>query len=220
MAILGITNRTENWRTAEHFVPLSGDARVRLVDRLLREPTTLDAGEIHAELFWRGMRDHFHGARKGLDGQSEILSDHYVDSFPNLRGSVEDFAVPGGFRKLKECNYDVSTESRKSKLASNLFNTEIDIVLESPGHLFIGEAKHEMSFHAHSALILTHQLIRQYVMACILLELREQKKEVVPFVVGDSAAAMKKTAQVRFMIKRGYMSGENVLEWGEIEALW
>ena len=161
MAILGITNRAENWKTAKHFVPLSGDARVRLVDRLLRGPTTPDERDTHAELFWRGMRDHFHGARKGLDEQREVLSDHYSGSFRNLRRSVEDFVAPGAFRKLKEWNYDVSTESRKAKLASNLFNTEIDIVLESPGHLFIGEAKHETSFHAHSALILTHQRLHE-----------------------------------------------------------
>ena len=115
----------------------------------------------------------------------------------------------------------MSTPSRKRKLASNLFNTEIDIVLESPSHLFIGEAKHLSTFGASGRDVLTHQLIRQYVMAKILLKLPGNKeKAVVPFVVGDSRAYLEKTLQVQFMLKHGRMRKENVLEWSQIEALW
>ena len=67
-------------------------------------------------------------------------------------------------------NYDVSTKDRMANLGNNLVNTEIDIVLQSPNHLFIGEAKHEMTFGANGRLVLVHQLIRQYVMAKILMD--------------------------------------------------
>lgn len=219
MAILGIKNRTENWKTATHFVPLAGESRVRLIDLLLETASSFRPAEIGMELFWRGMRDHFDGSRKELERHEDLLAEHYVDLFPHLRGSIEDSVAPGGIRPLKEWNYDASTRCRQSHLASNLFNTEIDIVLETPEHLFIGEAKHKTSFHAHSALILTHQLIRQYVMASVLVRLQEKTKVVVPFVVGDKAPVIAETAQVRFMIDREYMRPENVLGWRAIEAL-
>ena len=33
MGILGIRNRTENWKTVENFYPLSGDAKIKLVQK-------------------------------------------------------------------------------------------------------------------------------------------------------------------------------------------
>ena len=95
----------------------------------------------------------------------------------------------------------------------------MDIVLSSPSHLFIGEAKHEATFSADSSNVLAHQLIRQYVTASILVGLRRRSESVVPFVVGDSANALRRSHQVQFMIERGWMRAENVLEWGAIEAL-
>ena len=125
----------------------------------------------------------------------------------------------GGFRSLIEDNYQIDTASQKEKLGRTLFHTEIDIVLESPHHLFIGEAKQVMSFHGDSTLILTHQLIRQYVMARILLDLcGQESKKLVPFVVGENAKSLQKTAQVQFMLKQGWMRKENILKWDEIKA--
>lgn len=217
MAILGITNRTENWKTAAYFAPLFGHRSVRLARLLLPEGSPrigLEPGDVELELFWRGFRDHIH--RQG--GRSAYKPDDFARRyellFPKLREQVEAF---GEFQELTDRNYTTADESR---LATNLWHTEIDIVLESRKHLFIGEAKHEMSFHAHSSLILTHQLIRQYVLASILLGLCGAQKKIVPFVVGDSAARMKRTAQVRFMLKQDWLREENVLEWSDIEALW
>ena len=70
---------------------------------------------------------------------------------------------------------------------NNLLNTEIDIVLESPNHLFIGEAKSEMGFSPRSNRVLVHQLVRQYVTARILLAYVNLncKKSVIPFIVWD-----------------------------------
>lgn len=60
-------------------------------------------------------------------------------------------------------------------------NPEIYIVLETPNHLFIGKAKDEMDCHSDGKRILVHQLIRQYVIAHILLTLRKYEKELALF---------------------------------------
>ncbi len=213
MAILGITNRAENWKTATHFAPLFGHGSVRLARLLVGPDAALESGTVGLELFWRGFRDHIHRQGGSSAYKPADYAEIYGRLFPKLREQIEEF---GEFQKLTSRNY---TTGDPSRLATNLWHTEIDIVLESPGHLFIGEAKHEMSFHAHSGLVLTHQLIRQYVLASILLELCGAKKEIVPFVVGGDATAIKKRAQVRFMVKQGWLRDENVLEWGDIAAL-
>ena len=120
-------------------------------------------------------------------------------------------------------NYNVSTEGGEESLYNNLVNTEIDIVLETPKHLFIGEAKHEMTFGANGSLVLVHQLIRQYVMAKILVDLAvesdDPKKEVVPFVVGDNIEELKKKHQVKFMLAQRWLKKENILSWDCIKEL-
>ena len=229
MAILDITNRTENWKTACYFAPLFGHGSVRVARLLLpeeEERATLQPGDVRLELFWYGMRDYLHQQERQLDTEEARLADLYSELFSSLRGEIKAFEGSGEseelrFRELQKGNYDVSTEDGPSKLASNLRNTEIDIVLESPTHLFMGEAKHLSTFGASGRDVLTHQLIRQYVMAKILLKLPGNKeKAVVPFVVGDSRAYLEKTLQVQFMRDQGWMREENVLEWSQIEALW
>ncbi len=222
MAILGITNRTENWKTARHFAPLFGADSVRLARRLLateEERARLQPGDVRLELFWVGMRDYFDRKQKKLAAEEESLATAYSEEFRDLRGQVESFQRSGRLRPLRDENY-LSSPENKTKLARNLFHTEIDIVLESPKHLFIGEAKHESDFDGNSAYILTHQLIRQYVMASILAKISNRAITVVPFVVGDSRNELKKQHQVEFTLREGWMREENVLEWSDIEALW
>ena len=218
MAILGITNRTENWKTARHFAPLFGANSVRLARRLLdddEERAKLQPGDVRLELFWCGMRDHLHGWRAKPEEKKEALSTAYRDLFRGLSEEIKGF---DGFRAGPD-NYAISTKGWESKLASNLRNTEVDIVLESPSHLFIGEVKHLSRFGASGGDFLTHQLIRQYVAARILLKLRGDKRTVVPFVVGDDRDYLAKTLQVQFMLKHGRMHAENILTWSDIEAL-
>ena len=59
MPILGIENRTENWRTARTFAPLFGDAALRrqFASLLLGEPV---GAPVSLELFWHGARDYVH----------------------------------------------------------------------------------------------------------------------------------------------------------------
>lgn len=213
MAILGITNRTENWRTAKYFAPLVGSSSVRLVRRLASAEKDLREGDVRVELFWHPVRDWRHQEKLASKVAQRQIVTAYEGIFSDLGAKVEAFQglqVPDG-------SY---TTSDAGKLASNIANTEIDIVLESPRHLFIGEAKHEMRFHASGSLVLTHQLIREYVTARVLLDLVGSEKTVVPFVVGSTTAELKRQQQVQFMLDQSWMDPRNVLEWSDIEALW
>ena len=225
MGILGITNRSENWKTVENVYGLDDGAKVRLV-RQLGESKETQAGNIRIELFWYGVRD-WANQNSGTKGDySRDFSNRYNRLFPDLRKRIEEFK---GFQDLKPHNYTVSEEDHL-KLYNNI-DTEIDIILETPSRLFIGEAKRESEFGTEGGLILVHQLIRQYVMASILVELTAiegyAKKKIVPFVVGDKIDSLMNVHQVRFMIKQHncshspgeWLRQENVLSWDCIRAI-
>lgn len=227
MGILGITNRTENWKTASSFAPFFADAPARrnLVNRLLEplgEP--LDDGEVQIELFWQGVRDQMAKegwTKRGKGEQAEVIAgfaDLYNRRFPELRQAVEAFS---GLALPREWNYrPVGPDRERESLFDTLWSTEIDIVLESPNHLFIGEAKHESRFGSSGALILVHQLPRQYVMATILTHYIGKPKEIVPFVVGDSPQNLKSNhEQVKFMVKQDWLKEANILSWDDIVAI-
>ena len=72
-----------------------------------------------------------------------------------------------------------------------------------------------MNFDASRKLNLVHQLIRQYVMATILVDILASDKKVVPFVVGGS----RRSLQVDFLVKQGWLNPNNVLEWKDVKAL-
>ncbi len=171
------------------------------------------------------MRDHLYKPKRGYYKVAEEMckkpfAQRYNSLFPGLRDDVKDFQDQGSqFKNLKDWNYDASNADRMVKLFRNLFGTEIDIVLETPKHLFIGEAKHEMPFGAKGEYVLVHQLIRQYVMAKILVDRLECDKKVVPFVVGDNIDGIRNFEQVKFMLRQGWLSEESILSWDEIEEL-
>ena len=227
MGILDITNRTENWKTASSFAPFFDDAPARrnLANRLLEpleEP--LDGGEVQLELFWRGVRDQMAKERWTKLGKSEQagvmagFSDRYNRRFPKLRQSVEAFP---GLALPQEWNYWPAAADSPKKFFNNLWHTEIDVVLESPEHLFIGEAKHESDFGNDGKHVLVHQLIRQYVTAKLLVEHLGQAKRIVPFIVADRGklASVNNTAQVKFMIEKRRLNPQNILSWGDIADL-
>ena len=63
MGILGIDNRTENWKTAHTFAPFFEDANLRLklvpgetCQSLSRNAPTFHRATSSMELFWKGMR--------------------------------------------------------------------------------------------------------------------------------------------------------------------
>ncbi len=234
MSILRIENRTENWKTAYHFSAFFTDAaaRTRLTNRLLKpmqEKLELeDEEKTELQLFWYGIRDYLKSERLKIKDMSDRFAAIYNECFPYLReevGSFETETLSLKFDAWKEHNYDgskkYSTGRNTDKLSENLNNTEFDIVMGSPGHLLVGEAKHESDLGASGNLVLVHQLIRQYVTAKVVVELTGKQAKIVPFVVADSEGLASKanTVQVQFMVKQGWLKEENVLSWEQIEQL-
>ncbi len=222
MAILGINNRTENWKTAKTFVPLmSNPTGLTALAKRLGETSELSGKDIHLELFWKGMRDYVHENETYEDLRSECAK-AYELLFPRLRNKINKFAVETKKLKcLEDKNYDVSNSAGQDGLYQNLRNTEIDIVLQTSSSLYIGEAKEEAGLGADGECVLVHQLIRQYVMAKILLHLMGSEKRVVPFLVVEKGnlASVKKTGQVRFMIDvKKCLVEDNVLTWDDINS--
>ena len=230
MDILGIRNRTENWKTARYFTPLytNGGAH-RLAEFLLTHhkatEVQLEPGSVRIELFWKGIRDHWEITQKKsketvTDRNSDFLK-HYDSKFGDLHYRVKASSL-GAYLK-KPWNYCVSLNDEKEKamkqLGNNLINTEIDIVLEAPGHLLIGEAKFEEDFSMNTHNVLVHQFIRQYVMAKILLGRLKSNLEVVPFVVRQKCRA-EGDRQIKFMVDQCWMSDKNVLTWEDIKEFW
>ena len=124
---------------------------------------------------------------------------------------------------MASSHYGIITTTRQQKsgglkLFNNLLGTEVDIAIEDTQHLYLGEAKYVMDFGTNGKLVLVHQLVRQYVMANILVELsgHSTRKQVVPFVVGDDVEHLKKTDQVRFMMSQGWLQERNILSWDNV----
>ena len=211
MGILKIENRTENWKTACVFAPLFRDAegRNRLAERLLGKPVK---SEVSLELFWFGMRDY--GNQLGWKRKDYVdpCAEAYKSLFGELREQVRNSDLPG---RLTNQNYSAD---HRTKLANNLIHTEIDIVLQSRHHLFIGEAKRDEKFSSNAS-VLKHQLVRQYVMARILLDIMGSKRQIVPFVVGNDREKLANDPQVKFMAEHFEMREDNVLCWDNVRGV-
>ncbi|MCY4528382.1 MAG: hypothetical protein OXD46_05040 [Chloroflexi bacterium] len=236
MGILGITNRTENWKTAEFFAPFFeyDSARTRLAKRLL-EPLgkshEVQPCTVKIELFWYGMRDYVDLQRKQREPEPtpETLAESYLPLFsdPNKLDLCRQINEIDKHDTLTDRNYNVSNRDWKEKLWTNLNNTEIDVIVKTPNHLFIGEAKHETTaFDADKNRFLMHQLIREYVMASTLIDCLESDKEVVPFVVGNEPDKIKEPHpnlkhihQIGFLRDVGWLKEENVLSWDCIDEI-
>ena len=228
------------------------EACLRLAKELLarhegKQANDVDLGPsgVQINLFWYGMRDHLNKDKSRDIRKDRVLTQGIIEDLAkrykrlfieelDLRKNIEEFitkrrkAREPKFRDLKPWNYRVSepTKARKNgpaKLGSNLYETEIDVVLQTPNHLYIGEAKYESPLGAESKYVLVHQLIRQYVMAKILVdklvsENRIAPKKVIPFFVRDNPTGQEQ-AQVDFMIQQCWMSENNVLTWVDIEKI-
>ena len=230
MGILGIPNRTENWKTAQTFAPFIGNQfALRLLAERLSGEMPGQEEEVELELFWTGGRDYWYAAKENSDivkPSPESLAcayNHYFCDSRDLRKEIEEFQKSSKtFNPLLCHNYNVAGENAKKKLTNHFRNTEFDVVLETSKYLFIGEAKDESNFDAKSKYVLVHQLIRQYVIAQILVHLKEPNapKCVVPFVVTQGKPeGSKENAQIRFMIDSHRLDKRNILSWGESTSL-
>ncbi len=252
MAILGIENQTENWKTAEAFAPFfpdvdgSGDRRVRLVKQLLPAGATLpDPAEIEIELFWYGIQDALpDGERHHNAVRAKKWATLFENNFSSLNSDIKEWNQgQQNHERLTEPasnHYQTNDAKDREKLYNNLVKTEFDIVVKTPHYLFVGEAKHMSGLNANSKRVLVHQLIRQYVAAKLLLKahgvesigLNDAAKTglrqaealgIVPFVICHAdelgVPKLKKTAQVKFMLKKRWLEEKNILIWDKIDEI-
>lgn len=218
--ILGIKNRTENWKTVQHFHGLSRDAQKRLAKKFLGTDD-LESNDIQIELFWYGFRDYIEQCPEGDKPTEEAVEHLYRKYFGDLKDKIQTFPnpkLPPVFKTPGPKNYD---SSYKRELFNNLRHTEIDIAIRSGRNLILGEAKYQSSLDAKSSYVLVHQLIRQRVMAQILLQLSGENLEISHFLVGDKKRldTMKNRAQVKFMQCQGWLRNDNVLSWECVKAI-
>lgn len=232
MGILGIRNRTENWKTAHSFAPFFTNkaARAALADRLLEpleENPEVEVGTVKIELFWYGIRDYREQQRgRETELTPQNLAERYCRLFSNpdkldLHRQIDEIDKHD---TITTRNYNVSIADWKDRLWTNLNNTEIDIIVKTSKHLFIGEAKHETTgFDSDKERFLMHQLIREYVTARILVDCHKPDMEVVPFVVVDAPEQLREPLkhidQIGFLRDQGWLKKENVLSWKCIEKL-
>lgn len=231
MGIIDVRNRTENWKTARAFAPFleNEEARFRLANHVTRNAHgELDCSpdEVKLELFWKGVRDYLQlkdeenprSRNETREGRyAKVLIEAYKHRFKPLRDDIIKFASPA---LGKEWHYKADNEETRRKLFNNLQGTEMDIILETPEYLFIGEAKDESNLGASGTLVLVHQLIRQYVTARVLLDFSgNTKKKAALFAVVSNRRSFLNTHQVKFVKNQGWLCSENVLTWDEVKVL-
>ncbi|MCD4747748.1 MAG: hypothetical protein K8R59_00110 [Thermoanaerobaculales bacterium] len=211
--ILKIDNRTENWKTAKlYHERLSNACVVDFASKIIRaadqEPGVIKREDISVELFWKGFRDLRYSSSRDKQTINEKVLSKYKRAFRGLRNDVMGFP---GLSAPRKHNYGMD-DGCLAALVSNLMNTEIDIVIQTPAHLLIGEAKHTQALGAESKNLLVHQLIRQYVMATVVAQISHHEwLKVVPFIV--STAPVRKRAQIRFMLRKGWLADGNLYGW-------
>ena len=100
--ILGIKNRTENWKTAKHFARyFTNDEAVAKLAQRLGEPETTSGKCMQIELFWKGMRDH---VKREQCKTGEWKSDELVEELENC---IRSISIVCGlmWKNLELCNF-------------------------------------------------------------------------------------------------------------------
>ncbi len=250
MGILGIENRTENFKTAKTFAPflvddsVSAEPKLRLAKKL-GEPDSPDV-----TLFFYPVRDYLVSESGGkasgsqYDANVELIRGKAYRVYRKLFGPKgETCDLEGSVRKywtdrdasknINPQNYSAAPE-RKEKLFSNMRRTEVDIVLTTDKRVYIGEAKYESRFDSDGDNVLVHQLIRQYVVARVMVEIHPEwkGKEIIPFIVCETGTKKRifdsldspnqngRFLQVRFMIEEmKVLKPGNILTWKDIKDI-
>lgn len=223
--ILGIENRTENWKTVQYFHGLARGEKVGLVRGLLGNQEVGGEVDIKINLFWYGFRDYIAKCKEEEKPPptKKQAGEIYRDLFRDLQNDVSDFqdpVHPRSFTDLKPHNYS-SEEGYFQELFENLGHTEIDIVIQCGKQLLLGEAKYESPLNTNSRYVLVHQLIRQHVMARTLVQHVGADLEISHFLVGDAdrVESLRNTVQVKFMNHQGWLNPANVLSWEQVAEL-
>jgi len=207
--ILGIENLTENWKTAQTFLKLKHEKKLSSFLALLGFQN-VDEEVINMELFWKGFRD--------CCKKENVFPFSFNHPYNNLFNNLKTKLANEGF-ELNDVNYN--SNCIKS-LFSNMKNQEIDIVIETPKQIFIGEAKYTTKgFSDNKKYFLPHQFIRQYVTTKLLLNHKQVKKEVIQFLVCEKKTVKKfeEDPQVLFMKKYYKFKLKRIIPWEDIELL-
>ncbi|MCA6951718.1 hypothetical protein [Pectobacterium polaris] len=226
--VLGIINRTENWTTVGHLFDLRNNRLIRhLMKNNSDDSAPFDDGsEAILELFWYGYRDYIF--EKNITRNTvkiDAIYERFLRLFPNLQENILSFNDGGRkyLRVEKSVNYSLNRENAPLRLFNNIRNTEIDIVIETRKKLYIGEVKDSQKFGADGSLFLPHQLLRQYIMARILVDELGKDLDIVPFVVVNNSTlkdndgqVQLNNGQVQIMCKFGYLNMKNVFRWDGI----
>lgn len=228
--ILGIKNRTENWTTVKNIFSLQNK---KLISYLMRNngdnSAPFDDGvEAKLELFWYGYRDYIYGKNiNRYSADHNAIYARFLRLFPGLQEKVLKFK--GDTNKYlhveKSVNYSLEREDAPLHLFQNIRHTEIDIVIETRNKLYIGEVKDSQTFGAHGGLFLPHQLLRQYVMARVLIDELGKDLDIVPFIVVSNNTpkdkdenVQLKNGQVLLMKHLNYLKMVNVFTWSDIDS--
>ncbi|MDC9820955.1 hypothetical protein ABRQ07_14320 [Pectobacterium polonicum] len=221
--ILGIENRTENWTTVRNIFDQKNK---RLIEYLMinnnDDSAPFDDGkEAKLELFWYGYRDYIYGKDiNRYSAEYNIIYARFLRLFPDLQERVLNFKGDSNryLRVEKTVNYSLEREDAPLRLFQNIRHTEIDIVIETRNKLYIGEVKDSQTFGAHGGLFLPHQLLRQYIMARILIDELGKDLDVVPFIISNNSSETKKNGQVKLMESLSYLNiDNNVFTWCDID---
>lgn len=221
MGILGISNRTENWKTATAFAPFFNDKVLlrKLVFDHLNPCDDSSKDHLEIELFWEGLRDlrfKYKNTEKEINFEERLIR-YYRDEFRDLRTKLKAYK---GLRISNKWNYDVSKENHRKKFLSNVLSTEIDIVIQSKNYLYLGEAKSESKFGSDGRDVLVHQLIRQYVVGTLLLKERYPGMKITQFaVVNKETLERRRQKQANFVISQGWMKDSNILTWDQVASI-
>jgi len=246
MHTLGYRNRSENAMTSESFQCFDDNNSWDLVTGKLKHlgglkdlPESSTKGQIFAHP-WRDYLHHEALEAKKNNKFSSLKKAHlqikqnadsriveiYEQEFSDLQDKVFEFK---GFdlKYLKRSkSYNLKENSRQ--LCTNVYNTELDVLIADDYNVYVGEAKGEMRSNASATeRMLVHQLVRGYVVVKTWIEYRGLKRpdgnamSVVPFIVAkdEDFASLMGNNQVQFMIKRRWLKAEHVLDWGKIKEL-
>jgi len=221
--ILGIRNRTENWKTARTISKIISDKKCGklasiIVGNHINHCKKYKNDDVLIELFWKGYRDYYYLEKeKSGIGEKEIIDKTYKICDREFGTLQDDINIHKGKLKIDiERNYIFNY---KKDLFNNLRCTEIDVVLECDGYFLIGEAKDEESFGSNSNHILCHQLIRQFVMAKVVIECLGREIKIIPFIIVPDIVAAKNKGQVKLMQELGWLEEKNVLSWNMIDKI-
>ncbi|REL27514.1 hypothetical protein DXX93_13735 [Thalassotalea euphylliae] len=223
MSIFNINNRSESWRISRQFILGGYGLSNKLANKVVSNVGQELSGEVELELFWTGFRDYCHSQSITLENKSLLneVGIAFEKNFSTLFEQVESFNKRNTVKlriDSSKHNYRLNNQSL-CKLVKNLYHTEIDIVISTGNSLLVGEVKSEVSFNANSEYVLVHQLIRQYVMATILVHLLningQNITQITPFVIAEKNVS--RSAQVRFMIDSGWLHQSNIFDWSVLE---